>query len=119
MNQNPVLKQTLQLGSNNSFRNRLWPLRLSLVAVRRKEFVHLSRMRILNLHTLGSALVCVGDPQKLPARKAGASTKPVAAKCYGFVEASPSRVLRDGEGTFRRKLDHLPTVKPLATAVLT
>jgi hypothetical protein len=33
-------------------------------------------------------------------KKRAASTKPTATMRYGFVEASPSRALRDGEGTF-------------------
>jgi hypothetical protein len=38
--------------------------------------------------------------KKLPAQKTGGLYKTNRRKGYGFVEASPSRALRDGEGTF-------------------
>jgi hypothetical protein len=38
---------------------------------------------------------------KLPAQKVGGRYKRPAKWRHGFVEASPSRVLRDGEGIFR------------------
>jgi hypothetical protein len=47
-----------------------------------------------------------GENEKLPAPKRAAST--TAANKKGFVEASPSRVLRDGEGTSLFTLSHHP-----------
>jgi len=35
-----------------------------------------------------------------PPRNRAASTRPIAAVCYVFVEASPSHALWDGEGTY-------------------
>jgi len=44
-----------------------------------------------------------------PPQNRAASTKPTTTGKVGFVEASPSRVLRDGEGTFLFKLSHYLT----------
>jgi len=43
-----------------------------------------------------------------PPKKRAAATKPTEPTHSGFVEASPSRVLRDGEGTATSKLSHSP-----------
>ena len=42
---------------------------------------------------------CIAEKKNCPPEMRAASTKPTAAKCCGLVEASRSRVLRDGEGT--------------------
>jgi hypothetical protein len=43
----------------------------------------------------------VDKAKSCPPQIRAASTRPTAPKGGGFVEVSPSRVLRDGEGTFR------------------
>jgi len=40
------------------------------------------------------------EAESCPPQKRAASTKPTVPMQCGLVEASPSRVLRDGEGTF-------------------
>jgi hypothetical protein len=47
-----------------------------------------------------------GKDEKLPAPKAGGLYKTHDTNEDGFVEASPSRVFRGGEGTFLPKLSH-------------
>src|SRR5580700_4772807 len=50
-----------------------------------------------------------------PPKKRAAATKPTAHVGYGFVEASPSRALRGGEGRFPLKLSHHLKTKLLDT----
>ena len=43
--------------------------------------------------------------ENMPAQKQAAPTKPSTCMHYGFVAASPSRALRDGEGTLHLRLN--------------
>jgi hypothetical protein len=47
-----------------------------------------------------------GENEQMPAPKAGGLYKTNCSQRGGFVEATPSRVLRDGVGTFPFKLSH-------------
>src|ERR1700693_4313169 len=58
-----------------------------------------------SLQNSGCASVGIVDAAKsCPPQIRAASTKSTASMRYGFVEASPSRALRDGEGRFSFKL---------------
>lgn len=65
---------------------------------------------------------CLAHPkskvQKLPAHKTGGLYETNCSARKGFVEASPSRVFRDGEGRFRFGPSHYPSEAGLDTRFL-
>jgi len=51
-------------------------------------------------------LIIVNSGKSCPPQKRAASTKPTACSGYGFVAASSSHALREGEGTFHINVSH-------------
>ena len=56
------------------------------------------------------------EAESCPPQKRAAATKPAAPMQCFYLEASPSRVLRDGEGTFAVEMSHFRRRKKIAVA---